>query len=151
MKNTKSANELLFELNTLLRDSNPDLLLSGDIHKALCNFADAASQQQEVIDSLQEQVRGKISNSISYSTVNITPATPLTSEHAKGFEGLLSEVSQTPRKRKYFKRYYHNGAHAGNIYYEIELWGMNSPAREAAIKRLLDEFISRLQVDWQGL
>lgn len=149
MKNAKSVNELLYEVNTILRDANPGFLFSGDIHTALCNFADAVSQQQEIIDSLQERARVKVSGDVSYGNVNITPATPITSEQIKDFEGLLSEASLTeaPRKIKHLARYYHNDAHAGNIYYEIQLWGMNSLAREAAIKRLLDEFISGLQVD----
>lgn len=153
MEKAKSVNELLCEVNAFLRDANPGFLFSSDIYTALCNFADAVSQQQEIIDSLQERARVKVSGEVSYDNVNITTATPITSEQIKDFEGLLSEASLTeaPRKTKHLARYYHNGAHAGNIYYEIELWGMNSPAREAAIKRLLDEFISGLQADWQGL
>lgn len=42
--------------------------------------------------------------------------------------------------------YYINGAHAGNIYYTIEGWGINIPEKEAEIKRQLDESISGLQL-----
>lgn len=42
---------------------------------------------------------------------------------------------------------YSHGAHAGCIRYRIHSWGMNSPAKEAEIKRRLDAFISDLQVD----
>lgn len=57
-------------------------------------------------------------------------------------------VSPTVEKHVHLTRIYNHGAHAGNIRYEIEVWGMNSPAREAEIKRRLDEFISNLKVDW---
>lgn len=60
-------------------------------------------------------------------------------------------VSPKVEKQVQFARIYNHGAHAGNIRYEIEVWGMNSPAREAEIKRQLDDFISNLQVDWRGL
>lgn len=53
-------------------------------------------------------------------------------------------------KTTHCQRFYNNGAHAGNIHYRIDAWGMNSPVVEAAIKQHLDEFISRLQVNWQG-
>ncbi|MEB0965650.1 hypothetical protein [Citrobacter braakii] len=53
--------------------------------------------------------------------------------------------------KKHLSRLYYNGTHAGNVKFEIELWGMNSPVREAEIKRRLDGFISGLQVDWRGL
>ena len=44
-------------------------------------------------------------------------------------------------------RYYRNGAHAGNVIFKIEGWGMNSLETEAAIKRNLEGFISGLQFD----
>ena len=62
-----------------------------------------------------------------------------------------SQKGAASGKGVYLARYYHHGVHAGNIRYEIEAWGMNSPVREAGIKRQLDEFISTLQVDWRGL
>lgn len=43
-------------------------------------------------------------------------------------------------------KFYNNGAHAGNIIYTIESWGMNGTAKEIVIKQHLDEFISRLDV-----
>lgn len=45
------------------------------------------------------------------------------------------------------RRYYRNGAHAGNIYYRVDAWGVNSPEVEAEILQKLDEFITRLQID----
>lgn len=42
--------------------------------------------------------------------------------------------------------YYVNGAHAGNVYYRIEGWGLNSPEREAEIKKRLAGFIAEIKV-----
>lgn len=61
--------------------------------------------------------------------------------------GICSQQKVNAGKKMHLARYYHHGAHAGNVRYEIEGWGMNSPVREAEIKRRLDEFISNLQVD----
>lgn len=48
------------------------------------------------------------------------------------------------------KGFYNHGAHAGNVYYRIEAWGMNSPLVEAEIRKRLDAFISHLLVGWTG-
>lgn len=61
--------------------------------------------------------------------------------------GICRQREINAGKEKHLARYYHHGAHAGNVRYEVEGWGMNSLAREAEIKRRLDEFISNLQVD----
>lgn len=47
------------------------------------------------------------------------------------------------------KPLYKNGAHAGNVYYHIDTWGINSPKHEAEVKRRLEELISQLQADWK--
>jgi hypothetical protein len=44
---------------------------------------------------------------------------------------------------------YRNGAHAGNVYYCIDTWGINSPKHEAEFKRRLEELILQLQADWK--
>ncbi|NJC99690.1 hypothetical protein [Candidatus Erwinia dacicola] len=56
------------------------------------------------------------------------------------------QVLSSEENSVHLARFYHHGAHAGNVRYEIEAWGMNSPARGVEIKRRLDEFISTLQV-----
>src|SRR5471030_3254676 len=49
-------------------------------------------------------------------------------------------------KNEYRHKFYNNGAHAGNIIYSIESWGMNGAEKEIVIKQQLDDFISRLDV-----
>ena len=40
--------------------------------------------------------------------------------------------------------FYHHGAHAGNVYYRVEGWGMNSESIEDEVIRLVGEFIKGL-------
>lgn len=116
MNNSKSINELLFEVNTTLRDSNPDLMLSGDVHALMCNFADAMCKQQELIDSLLNR---------------------------------LNESGTVTRQENHVgtmhcRRYYRNGAHAGNVYYRVEGWGMANHSVEDEVIRLVGKFITGL-------
>ncbi|HFG9583067.1 TPA: hypothetical protein ACGHHK_000640 [Salmonella enterica subsp. enterica serovar Victoria] len=120
MKNSKSVNELISAVNEFLRNSNPERLIDNGIHKALCNLVDAASQQQEIIDSLQEQLKAK-------SPVN---------NAKKGESGTVFRHS-----------YYRNGVHAGNVYFRIEAFeGVKSWAEElkADFESCLNDLISRL-------
>jgi hypothetical protein len=47
------------------------------------------------------------------------------------------------------KPLYQNGAHVGNVRYQIDIWGMNSLKNEAEVERRLEDFISQLQADWK--
>lgn len=47
------------------------------------------------------------------------------------------------------KPLYQNGAHMGNVYYHIDIWGMNSLKNEAEVERRLEDLISQLQADWK--
>ncbi|ENR8889559.1 hypothetical protein JAG44_001164 [Citrobacter koseri] len=126
MKNPKSVNELLYEVNTFLRDTNPELLLSGDIHAALCNFADAVSQQQEMIDSLLEQLK----------------ANSPVSNAEKAESGTI------------FRRtYYRNGVPAGSIYFGVEAFGGVKGLAEglkADVEDCLNDFISRHHFEYRS-
>lgn len=46
--------------------------------------------------------------------------------------------------------FYQNGAHAGNVYYHVDVWGMNSPKIEAEIERRLKDVILQIQSDWKA-
>lgn len=94
--------------------------------------------------------------------INLNISYPLTTEELQNLLALgderIEEPTITHRKNdsgnmpltRLFP-FYNNGAHAGNIYYRIEAWGMNSLKVEAEIKNRLEEFISQLQVGWHEI
>lgn len=59
----------------------------------------------------------------------------------------MSDKQNTETEKILCRSYYINGAHAGNIYYRVEGWGINSPEIEAEVKRLIDIFITQLSID----
>jgi len=63
----------------------------------------------------------------------------------------MDNTKQTNNTIPNCQKLYLHGAHAGNIHYTIDTWGMNSLEREAVIKKQLDDFISGLNVNWKGL
>lgn len=56
----------------------------------------------------------------------------------------MTTENKKPNENIHVRRYYVNGAHAGNISFHVSAWGKDSAKREEEIIGCLDELIKRL-------